>query len=171
MWKNEEEVQYERVSNTGDKSSNRGMVRDISESYAIEAKVEEEVDDKEKMKNYIEIVKQEINKLEKTEVINVKLKPVYLDYSMKIFQSPQMNVYAKETTTLTCPFCRNLINADIEYSQSAYQKKCCLILALTGLCFCCWIPNLIRSLSDIHYKCPACNKMLKKVPYNAYKDL
>lgn len=94
----------------------------------------------------------------------VKGKPLYLDVKPTILQSPDLQLYGQLNNFAVCPFCRYTGTMDIEYEKSPTQKFYCCVLALMGLVLCCWIPFIIKSLSNQIYKCHNCKKDLKTLP-------
>ncbi len=161
MWKNEDpnvEVKYQNVH---DKSTDRSQIKLSITKDSI---------DKGNIKKKEKIIKEVVAKKSKQESKNfdsiVKGKPIYLDVKPRILQNPQMHLFTQVENYTVCPYCKYIGSLDVEYKQSNYQKKCCVMLALSGLFLCSWIPLIIRSLSDQLYKCSNCKKELKAVAYN-----
>jgi hypothetical protein len=95
-----------------------------------------------------------------------KGKPIYLEMKPYVLQSPKLQIFGQMNNFAVCPFCKFTGTMDIEYQNSGFQKKCCLILAFVGCCICCWIPLLIRAYSDQIYKCNNCKRTLKTIGFN-----
>ena len=96
-----------------------------------------------------------------------KGKPSYLEVKSYILQNPQLQLFGRVNNFAVCPFCKYTGTMEIVYERSAYQKRCCIWLAVSILLsLCCWVPLIIRALSDQVYKCANCNKTLKTISHN-----
>jgi hypothetical protein len=108
---------------------------------------------------------EELKKYTKSQMI-LQGRPAYLEVKPYVLQSPELQLYGQINNFAVCPFCKYTGSMEITYQRSSYQSKCCALMAIVGLCLCCWIPLIIRGLSDQVYKCSNCKKVLKIIPHN-----
>jgi hypothetical protein len=119
-----------------------------------------------KVEKDLEISPEDIKKFALAPNIS-KGKPPYLEVKSYILQNPQLQLYGRVNNFAVCPFCKYTGTMIIQYEKSQYQKKCCIGLAFSViLSLCCWIPMIIRALSDQVYKCASCGKTLKTISHN-----
>ena len=112
----------------------------------------------EKKKIVIELVEVP-KKSHKTPALKYE-KPTFLNNQNVILQTPEIQMLRGKNTLRVCPFCRTPDQIIIEYESSPRQKKICVILGVVGLFMCCWIPFLIKNLSNQIYRCGNCKKIL-----------
>jgi hypothetical protein len=149
------------ISSRHDKT-NRSEIKLLNNDTKI---IPEEENEESKKKKLLQEGATQNQMLLKNKQANIiKSKPLYLDVTHTVLQNPTMQMYGKLNYNSVCPFCKHTGPMDIEYERSSFQKRCCIILAVTGLFLVCWIPLIIKALSNQIYKCNNCKRILQSLP-------
>jgi hypothetical protein len=155
-----------------DNKTNRSDIRLMPNNDAATAIMKDPEEEK-KRKDHNKVVAEEqqkinIDALEFQVPQNInKGKPSYLEIKPYILQNPQMQLYSQINNFAVCPFCKYTGTMQIQYQRSKYQKCICISLMVSIVfIFCCWIPLVIRALSDQVYKCTNCKRVLKTIDHN-----
>ena len=157
MIKNEEKSIENKYQNVGDKTNRSDLI--IPPNNDNKLNIDEEAKKKEKEK----LIEEENKNIQLLKSQKNKGKPIYLEIKPYVLQNPQLQLYGNINNFSVCPFCKYTGTMNIEYEKSSLQKTWCCLLAVVGLFLCCWVPYVIRSLSNQVYKCNGCKKTLKTI--------
>lgn len=69
--------------------------------------------------------------------------------------------FGRHPVALTCPFCGNAVQTNVNYEPGLGTWLLCGGTALVGLyCGCCLIPFCIDDLKDAQHVCPSCSRQV-----------